>query len=330
MTTASVSVNPSAKQKIYTPPSAPPFPNMVWVPGGTFTMGSESPAYPEEGPTRQITVSGFWMDQYPITNKQFQKFVQATDYVTLAEKAPKAEDYPNVDPALLVPGSTVFIKPEHPVNPQRFCWWHDVPGAYWRQPEGPGSSLQYRENHPVVHLAYEDAIAYADWAGKTLPTEAQWEFAARGGLEGATFTWGNEFKPDGQMMANIWQGQFPHQNLKSHPPRTEPIGDYPANGYGLYDMVGNVWEWTRDWYRERHPDKPKKACCIPIDPKGGSELESIDRRVDPSEQKPRKVLKGGSFLCAPNYCTRYRPAARHPETIDTSTNHIGFRTIVEV
>ena len=318
------------RPKQSSPPSAPPFPNMVWIHGGTFTMGAEIKAYPEEGPTHKVTVSGFWMDKYPITNKQFQKFVKATGYITFAEKAPKAEDYPNADPAMLVPGSAVFIKPDRPVNPRSFCWWDYVAGAYWRKPEGPGSNIKNRDNHPVVHLAYEDVMAYAEWAGKTLPTEAQWEFAARGGLEGTVFSWGNDFRPNGKVMANIWQGQFPHQNLKSHPPGTEPIGDYPANGYGLHDMIGNVWEWTRDWYQERHPENPKKSCCTPVDPKGGLEADSIDKKVDPSDQKPRKVLKGGSFLCAPNYCARYRPAARHPETIDTSTNHIGFRTIVEV
>ncbi|MEM9215156.1 MAG: formylglycine-generating enzyme family protein [Cyanobacteria bacterium P01_F01_bin.150] len=311
-----------------TQPSAPPHKDMVWIPGSTFEMGSDIRTYPEEGPIHTVTVSGFWMDKYPVTNKQFQKFVKETGYVTFAEKPPNAEDYPDADPELLVPGSAVFIKPDRPVNPRTFCWWNYVPGADWRHPEGPDSSIKQRQNHPVVHVVYEDILAYAEWAGKSIPTEAQWEFAARGGLNGAIFAWGNEIAPNGKVMANIWKGQFPHENLKSHPPQTEPIGNYPANGYGLYDMIGNTWEWTSDWYQERHPENPKKACCTPVDPNGGTKANSLDRKAPASEQKPRKVLKGGSFLCAPNYCARYRPAARHPETIDTSTNHIGFRTIV--
>ena len=301
---------------------------MVWIPDSTFEMGGQIPSYPEEGPIHTVTVNGFWIDKYPVTNKQFQKFVKATGYITFAEKPPKAEDYPEADPEMLVPGSAVFIKPDRPVDPRVVCWWHYVPSANWRHPEGPGSSIKGRENHPVVHIVYEDALAYAEWAGKALPTEAQWELAARGGLQGAIFAWGNEIKPKGQLMANIWQGQFPHQNLKSHPPGTEPVGCYPPNGYGLYDMIGNVWEWTDDWYQERHPENPTKACCTPKNPRGGTEANSYDRKAPASEQKPRKVLKGGSFLCAPNYCARYRPAARYPEAIDTSTNHIGFRTIV--
>ena len=310
------------------PPSAPPFPDMVWIPGGTFEMGASIPAYPDEGPIHTVTVSGFWMDKYQVTNKQFQQFVEETGYVTFAEKPPRAEDYPNADPALLVPGSAVFIKPDRPVDPRSFCWWDYVPGADWRHPEGPDSSIKGRGTHPVVHVVYEDAVAYAAWAGKTLPTEAEWEFAARGGLQGAIFAWGNEIAPGGKRFANYWHGQFPHQNLKPHPPRTEAVGHYPANGYGLFDIIGNVWEWTDDWYRERHPANPKKACCTPVNPHGGTEVESINRKAPPSERKPRKVLKGGSFLCAPNYCARYRPAARYPEDIDTSTNHIGMRMIV--
>ncbi|MEM7117189.1 MAG: formylglycine-generating enzyme family protein [Chloroflexota bacterium] len=310
------------------PPSAPPHKNMVWIPGGTFAMGAEIPNYPDEGPIHNVTVSGFWMDKYPVTNKQFNDFVEATGYVTFAEKAPTAEAYPNADPEMLVAGSAVFIKPERPVDPRSFCWWHYVPKANWRRPNGLGSSIKGRKHHPVVQIVYEDAVAYAEWAGKALPTEAEWERAARGGLEGNVFAWGNEIMPDGKPMANIWQGTFPHQNLKKQPPGTETVGRYPANGYGLYDMIGNVWEWTEDWYQERHPENPAKSCCTPHNPKGGSEADSLDRKVPLAERKPRKVLKGGSFLCAPNYCARYRPAARHPETIDTSTNHIGFRTII--
>lgn len=313
-------------------PGKPPNKEMVWIPGGTFTMGSDH-HYPEEAPTQRVTVSGFWMDQHTVTNKQFQRFVKATRYVTVAERPPNPQDYPGALPKLLVPGSLVFQQPLHPVDLHSCSWWSYVPGANWRHPDGPGSSIKGRENYPVVHIAYEDAEAYATWAGKALPTEAQWEFAARGGLEGAVYVWGNEF-PKNKLLANIWQGEFPWQNFKSHPPRPEPVGSYPANNYGLYDMVGNVWEWTMDWYRSptggRSPSysltsKPK-SCCIPVNPRGGTLEESFD--PNQSEiQIPRKVLKGGSFLCAANYCFRYRPAARQAETIDTSTCHIGFRCV---
>jgi formylglycine-generating enzyme required for sulfatase activity len=320
--------NSQTAKKTPSHPGKPPHKDMVWIPERTFEMGANNSKYPEEAPAHWVTVSGFWMDRYLVTNKQFQKFVKETGYVTFAEKPPKAEDYPGADPAMLVPGSAVFVKPDRPVDPRTLCWWQYVPGADWRHPEGPNSSIKNRENFPVVHIVYEDALAYAKWAGKELPTEAQWELAARGGLDGADFAWGNEFMPNGKVMANTWQGRFPWENLKHHPPGTEAVGCYPANGYGLYDMIGNVWEWTTDWYREKHPENPTKACCTPKNPRGGTEADSYNRKLSPSMQKPRKVLKGGSFLCSPNYCARYRPAARHPEDIDTSTNHIGFRTIV--
>ncbi len=310
--------------------NTPPDENMVWIPGDTFKMGAEIASYPEEGPVHTVGVTGFWMDKYPVTNQQFEVFVNATGYVTFAEKAPKAEDYPNADPSLLVPGSALFIKPDRPVDPRSVCWWDYVPGTDWRHPEGPGSSIKGREHHPVVHVVFEDALAYAQWAGKALPTEAEWELAARGGLSEAVFAWGNELKPEGKPMANTWEGQFPHENLKSRPPGAEAVGSYPANGFGLFDIIGNVWEWTSDWYQERHPENPAKTCCTPRNPKGGNEAASHDRKAPSSEQKPRKVLKGGSFLCAPNYCARYRPSARYPEPIDTSTNHIGFRVIVRI
>ena len=323
------SVSPQRK-KLTSPPSRPPSKDMLWIPGGTFEMGSANPNYPEEGPIHKVTVSGFWIDKYPVTNKQFQKFVKATGYITFAEKPPKAEDYPDANPELLVSGSAVFIKPDRPVDPRSLCWWQYIPSANWRHPEGPKSSIKGRENHPVVHIVYEDALAYAQWSGKQLPTEAQWEFAARGGLEGKEFAWGDEFMPQGKLMANTWQGQFPWQHLKSQPPGTQAIGSYPPNGYGLYDLIGNVWEWTNDWYREQHPENPTKSCCTVKNPKGGTENESYERHIPASMQKPRKVLKGGSFLCAPNYCSRYRPAARYPEAIDTSTNHIGFRCVMNL
>jgi formylglycine-generating enzyme required for sulfatase activity len=295
---------------------------MVWIPGGTFTMGSDS-HYPEEAPARAVTVSGFWIDQYTVTNKQFQRFVKDTGYVTVAERTPKPEDYPGALPELLVPGSLVFQQAAHPVDLHTCSWWVYVSGANWRHPEGRGSSIKHRENHPVVHVAYEDAAAYAIWAGKSLPTEAQWEFAARGGLEGAVYSWGNELTPKGRRMANTWEGKFPWQNLRSQRPGTEPVGSYLPNGYGLSDMIGNVWEWTSDWYSEAsaHP-----STCCSVNPSGGTLEESFDSQT-PEFSIPRKVLKGGSFLCAANYCVRYRPAARHPETIDTSTCHISFRCV---
>lgn len=309
------------------PPGPPPDEGMEWIPGGTYTMGSDNRAYPEEGPTVTVTVSGFWMDRFQLTNRKFAEFVQATGHVTFAELPPRAEDYPDAKPELLVPGSAVFIQPTRPVDPRSVCWWDYVPGASWRHPTGPGSSLEGLEDHPVVHVTHADAAAYAAWAGKALPTEAEWERAARGGLDNAIFAWGNELTPQGKLMANYWQGHFPHQSLKPRP-GAERVGSYPANGFGLYDMIGNVWEWTDDWYSQRRPSQAKKACCTPKNPRGGTEADSIDLKVPRSEQKPRKVIKGGSFLCAPNYCARYRPAARYPETIDTSTNHVGFRLIV--
>src|SRR5579883_2585629 len=300
-------------------------PGMRWIPGGTFLMGAEG-TYPEEAPVHHVTVSGFWMDACAVTNADFAAFVQATGYRTIAERPPDPAAYPGARRELLKPGSLVFFMPRAPVNMNDIhSRWAYVPGASWRAPEGPGSTIEDRANHPAVHIAFEDAVAYAEWAGKSLPTEAQWEFAARGGLDGAVYSWGNEFAPKGKQMANTWEGQFPWQNLKSHPPGPQPVGSYPPNGYGLYDIIGNVWEWTTDWYRDHHPENKTKPCCIPVNPKGGTQQQSIDPNMQ--SQIPRKVLKGGSFLCAPNYCQRYRPAARHPETIDTSTCHIGFRCV---
>ncbi|MGA8759312.1 MAG: formylglycine-generating enzyme family protein, partial [Stellaceae bacterium] len=207
-------------------------------------------------------------------------------------------------------------------------WWAFKFGASWRRPNGPRSSLYGLNDHPVVHVAYSDALAYAKWAGKDLPSEAEWEFAARGGLDGAEFAWGNELTPDGKQMANTWQGAFPHENLKLDGyERTSPVAAFPPNGYGVYDMIGNVWEWTSDWYSLRHEADSQKACCIPINPRGGREDASYDS-CQPEIRIPRKVLKGGSHLCAPNYCRRYRPAARHPEPVDTSTSHVGLRCVV--
>jgi sulfatase modifying factor 1 len=276
-----------------------------------------------------VRVDGFWMDRTPVTNRDFRKFVQETGYVTLAEQAPDARDYPNALPHMLQPGSLVFVQPGHPVDLRDWSsWWSFTFGANWREPYGPGTSYHVYDDHPVVHVAYKDAEAYAMWAGKELPTEADWEFAARGGLEGAEYAWGDDFCPGGRHMANTWQGSFPYENLMEDGYiGTSPVTAYPANGYGLYDMIGNVWEWTTDWYAPQHQADANKPCCVPRNPRGPGQEGSYDP-AQPEIRIPRKVLKGGSHLCAPNYCRRYRPAARHAEPIDTSTCHVGFRCVV--
>ena len=299
---------------------------MAWIPGGTYAMGSTE-FYPEEAPTREVSVDGFWMDETPVTNAEFAEFVEETGYKTFPERDPDPADYPGADPDDLVAGSAVFTSPDGPVNlGNPNLWWEYVPGADWRHPLGPDSSIEGRMDHPVVHVAYEDAQAYAEWAGKRLPTEAQWERAARGGLEGKRFVWGDDHVPDGRLMANTWQGEFPHENtaLDGYE-RTSPVGSFPANGFGLYDVAGNVWEWTSDWFSADPTAGRSPTCCTPTNPRGPSKERSVDPR-DPSGM-PRKVLKGGSHLCAPNYCFRYRPAARYPEPIDTSTSHVGFRCV---
>ena len=303
-----------------------PRPDMDWIPGGTFLMGSDR-HYSEEGPAHQVMVDGFWMDQHTVKNDEFRRFVHETGYQTVAERPLRPEDYPGIDPALLLPGSAVFQKPSGPVERSNCMnWWTYIPGTTWEHPEGPDSDISTRGDHPVVHVAYPDVEAYARWAGKQIPSEAQWERAARGGLEGADYCWGDEFTPGGRHMANSWQGEFPWQNLNEDGfEGTAPVGSFPANGYGLHDMAGNVWEWTRDWYAARHeaPD-PQKTCCMPRNPRG-PRPETLQGAN--GVRFPPKVLKGGSFLCAPGYCLRYRPAARFPETVDTSTSHVGFRLI---
>ena len=302
---------------------------MIWIPGGAFRMGSDR-HYVEEAPAHRVIVDGFWMDATPVTNRQFAAFVEATGHVTAAERKPDPRDYPGALPHMLRAGSLVFSPTPRPVSLEDWSqWWSFKFGADWRHPLGPDSSIRGLDDHPVVHVAYPDALAYARWAGKSLPTEAQWEYAARGGLEGAEFAWGDELTPNGRHMANTWQGAFPFENTaEDGHERTSPVGSYPANGYGLFDMIGNVWEWTCDWYEPKHPDEALKACCTPLNPRGGREERSYDP-LQPSIRIPRKVLKGGSHLCAPSYCRRYRPAARHPEPIDTSAGHVGFRCVTD-
>lgn len=299
---------------------------MIWLPGGTFRMGSND-HYPEEAPVHTVSVDPFWIDPIPVTNRQFAAFVAATGHRTTAEIAPRAEDYPGALPHLLRAGSLTFNQPRAPVPMgDAQVWWAWTIGANWRHPYGPKSSIAGMEDHPVVHVSYADALSYAQWADKDLPTEAEWEFAARGGLDGAVYGWGDELVPDGVHMANTWQGRFPYENLEEVGfARTSPVRSYPPNGYGLYDMIGNTWEWTQDWYVPRHQPEPSSACCMPAKARDAGMTASIDPK-DPARM-PRKVLKGGSHLCAPNYCRRYRPAARYPEPVDTSTSHVGFRCV---
>jgi formylglycine-generating enzyme required for sulfatase activity len=290
--------------------------DMVHIPGRSFRMGSDH-HYPEESPAHVVAVDGFLIDRYAVTNSDFARFVQHSGYVTLAERPPDPAQYRGARPDLLVPASAVFVPPPHRVElHDPYQWWTYVPGADWRHPQGPGSTVAGRPDHPVVHVAWEDVLAYAAWAGVQLPTEAEWELAARGGIDGAPYAWGEEFNPDGRHLANTWQGEFPIENTAADGHEgTAPVGRYPPNGYGLYDMIGNVWEWTADWYAEH--SATAHACCA----------DSHDPAA-PGVRMPRKVVKGGSYLCAPNYCRRYRPAARTPQAVDTSTSHLGFRCVV--
>ena len=287
--------------------------DMVFVAGGTFRMGSDG-FYEDERPVRTVTVGDFRMDRTPVTNAEFARFVAATGYVTVAEQPPDPAAYPGMLPEMERAGSIVFVPPKHRVDVSGPpVWWRYVFGACWHAPLGPGSDIEGLADHPVVHIAYPDALAYARWAGKDLPTEAEWEYAARGGLAGATYAWGETFRPGGVRMAKTWEGDFPHRNTApAGRKRTSPVGTYPANGYGIFDLIGNVWEWTTDRYcAEPMADTPR--CC------GGSAADA--------GSIPTHVTKGGSHLCAPNYCQRYRPAARWPQTIDTSTSHLGFRCV---
>jgi formylglycine-generating enzyme required for sulfatase activity len=301
--------------------------DLVWIPGGEFTMGSND-HYPEEAPAHRVVVDGYWMARTVVTNRQFREFVANTGYVTVAERPLDPADYPGAPPENLVPGSLVFTMTAGPVDLRHLSlWWTWTPAASWHHPEGPGSNLEGRDDHPVVHVAHEDASAYARWAERDLPTEAEWELAARGGLDRRAFTWGDEAVPDGEFLANFWQGDFPWRNSEADGfAGTAPVGSFPANGFELFDMAGNVWEWTDDWYAEQHPEPADKPCCVPQNPRGAA----IDASYDPAQPQftiPRKVIKGGSFLCADNYCQRYRPAARRPQMIDTGMSHVGFRTV---
>jgi formylglycine-generating enzyme required for sulfatase activity len=291
-------------------------------------MGSDR-HYPEERPVHRVAVDGFWMDRCPVTNERFARFVDATGHRTFAEIPPDPSQYPGALPDMLYAGSLVFFMPAGPVDRRDISnWWRYTRAADWRHPYGPDTSIEDLDRYPVVHVTFGDAEAFARWEGKALPTEAEWEFAARGGLDGAAYAWGDEFLPGDRHQANTWQGEFPWQHTcRDGYDRTSPVGAFPSNGYGLHDMIGNVWEWTTDWYQSKHPAEPVKACCVPRNPLGPRAEDSYDPR-QPEIKIPRKVLKGGSHLCAPNYCRRYRPAARFPEPIDTSTCHVGFRCIV--
>jgi formylglycine-generating enzyme required for sulfatase activity len=291
----------------------------VSIDAAEFAMGSDA-HYPEERPARRVYVDAFSIDVTTVTNSQFADFVRSTGYVTVAERPLDPADFPGAPAENLQPGSMVFTGTRGPVDLRHLSqWWAWVPGASWRRPFGPGSSTDRRMNHPVVHVAYEDAVAYADWAGRRLPTEAEWELAARGGLDGARYTWGDRAERPGEKLANYWHGDFPWRAASGYG-STAPVASFPANGFGLFDMAGNVWEWTADWYTQ---PEPADHCCAPSNPTGGT----AEASVDPGQPfaVPRKVVKGGSFLCADSYCMRYRPAARRPQMIDTGMSHVGFR-----
>ncbi|MRK00458.1 SUMF1/EgtB/PvdO family nonheme iron enzyme [Aeromicrobium sp. S22] len=312
------------------PPGTAPSRSMRWIPAGRFAMGSDIPEYPEEGPVHSVEVDGFWIDESPVTVAQYRRFVKATGYVTVAERAIDPRDYPDVDPGLLVPGSLVFTPTSGPVPLTDWrTWWRYVAGASWKHPEGPGSDTRGRELHPVVHVCWEDVAAYARWVGKDLPTEAEWERAARGGLDGATYAWGDEKSPYGRRLANYWEGDFPWRRVDAGGwQRTTPVRSFPPNGYGLYDVTGNVWEWTSDFYRSDHGETAGRACCGPQQNPRVTAPDGSQDPGDPAGRIPRRVLKGGSHLCSDDYCRRYRPAARQAQPVESSMSHIGFRCVL--
>jgi formylglycine-generating enzyme required for sulfatase activity len=310
---------------------------MAWVPGGEFSMGNEDPrdsicggpdAMVDARPIHRVYVDGFWIDKTEVTNEQFSEFVAATNYVTVAERKPRAEDFPDAPPENLVAGSVVFTPPaRRPAQlTNHYDWWNYVHGANWRHPLGPKSDIQGKEKYPVVHIAYEDAQAYADWAGKRLPTEAEWEFAARGGKSGDLYFWGNEFKPGGRWMANIYQGQFPMKDIGDDGfAGVAPVAQFAPNGYGLYDVAGNVWEWCSDWYRHDYYLQLAGTGSVTRNPKGPASPFDPD---EPMEKK--RVHRGGSFLCTDQYCTRYMVGTRGKGEVNTGTNHLGFRCVQDV
>jgi formylglycine-generating enzyme len=305
-----------------------PTPDPVRVPSGTYRVGSDA-HYAEEAPARPEHVEEFWIDAFTVTNREYADFVAATRYATVAERPLDPADYPDAPAENLVPGSMVFTGTSGPVDLRHLSqWWAWTPGASWRHPLGPGSSLRGLADHPVVHVAHEDAVAYCDWVGARLPTEAEWEVAARGGLDGTTYTWGDEPETADEPRANYWHGDFPWRAERGYG-RTAAVGSFPPNGYGLYDMAGNVWEWTSDWYAVQRPPDPADevhGCCAPAPLPEPTAEDSLDP-AQPQFRVPRRVIKGGSFLCADSYCLRYRPAARRPQQVDTGMSHLGFRCV---
>jgi formylglycine-generating enzyme required for sulfatase activity len=316
-------------------PKNPPE-GMVWIPGGEFSMGAADPVGEDQNdvgmhatrdsrPIHRVYVDGFWMDRTEVTNRQFAAFVRATGYLTVAERVPRAEDYPDAPRENLVPGAVVFSMPRHPVPLEdSYQWWSYVRGANWRHPAGPSSSIERKQDYPVVDVAYDDAVAYAAWAGRRLPTEAEWEFAARGGLTGEPYVWGRELRPGGRWMANTHQGHFPDEDDGADGfPGLAPVAQFPPNGYGLYDIAGNVWEWVNDWYRPDYYATLAATGRVARNPRGPSSS------FDPAELGVRKrVQRGGSFLCTYQYCSRYMVGTRGKGDVKTGTNHLGFRTVV--